>query len=357
MSDILILGYYGFKNSGDDALLLSVIQQLKKQKDDIKLTVLSNDPEETKKNYGVPSIKRYNIFSLIKNIISSKMLLVGGGTLIQDGTSTKSLMYYLFVIKTALIFGKKVMLYANGIGPLKEENYNITKKVLNKVDVITLRDGISAEELKKIGVTKPKIIITADSVFNLEPKPQDIRVMHERKKYICVSVRSFKKISDSFEDIIADACNYVYEKYGCTSVLIPFQKIKDMEISKKIKEKIHHDAVLYNNTDCGIDELFDLFSGAVMCMGMRLHSLIYASICGVPSVGLAYDPKVAGFMEYIGQKRYIDTEKLELNGLISIIDDCMENRSKISKELKTDLQDMKKRAEENAVIAVKLLNE
>ena len=95
LSDILILGYYGFKNSGDDTLLLSIIQQLKKHDETLKLCVLSQTPEETKAKYGVNAVKRNNPVALIKALLSCKMLLVGGGTLIQDGTSTKSLLYYL----------------------------------------------------------------------------------------------------------------------------------------------------------------------------------------------------------------------------------------------------------------------
>lgn len=356
MSDILILGYYGFKNSGDDALLLSVIKELRKQKNDIKLTVLSNDPEETQKNYGVPAVKRYNIFSILKNIITSKMLLVGGGTLIQDGTSTKSLMYYLFVIRLALLLGKKVMLYANGIGPLKKENYNITKRILNKVNVITLRESMSAEELKNIGVTKPRTVITADSAFNLEFKVENKIPAQIENDYVCVSVRNYRNMSEDFENIIADTCNYIAKNYSCTPVLIPFQKTKDMGICQRIKEKIKYKSILFD-TDCSIEELFDLFSHARMCIGMRLHSLIYASICTVPSVGIVYDPKIEGFMEYMGQKRYVYAETLDSASFVKMVDECFEKHEEIKTELKINLNKMKKKAEENAHEAVRLLNE
>ena len=95
MNDILISGYYGFKNSGDDALLQAIVNDLKEYKSDVKLTVLSNSPEETERIYKIKAVSRLNPFSVIGAILKSKMLLSGGGTLIQDRTSTKSLIYYL----------------------------------------------------------------------------------------------------------------------------------------------------------------------------------------------------------------------------------------------------------------------
>ena len=112
---IVISGYYGFNNSGDDALLLSMIDDLKTVVDKGNITVLSKKPQETERVYGVRAVSRYNIFLLLKNIFNCDLLISGGGTLIQDATSTKSLLYYLMIIRIAQMFGKKVMLYASGI--------------------------------------------------------------------------------------------------------------------------------------------------------------------------------------------------------------------------------------------------
>ena len=262
----------------------------------------------------------------------------------------------MFVIKTALLFKKKVMLYANGIGPIKKENYRITGKILNKVDVITLRESLSLNELKNIGVAKPKIILTADSAFNLDFRTSGKNPLGINKDYICVSVRDYKKMPENFDEIIVNVCNYVYEKYNCIAVFIPFQKTKDTKICGRIKDKIKYEGILFD-TDCKIEDLFDLFASARMCIGMRLHSLIYASICTVPSVGLVYDPKIVGFMEYIGQKRYISADTLDIENLIKMIDDCFENYDYIKQELRINLNKMKKKAEENAQEAIKLLCE
>ena len=126
MKEILICGYYGFENSGDDALLKAVLTELNKNISEAKLVVLSKNPKETKKKYNINSIGRTNPLSLVYHLIKSRLMIFGGGTLIQDATSTKSLVYYLLLILLARIFNTKVMLYANGIGSISEKNRKIT---------------------------------------------------------------------------------------------------------------------------------------------------------------------------------------------------------------------------------------
>ena len=99
MADIVISGYHGFSNSGDEALLFAILNTLRTMRPDLDVTVLSKTPEETARVYGVKSIFRYNIFKIIKEMKASKMLLFGGGSLLQDVTSSKSVLYYLAVFQ------------------------------------------------------------------------------------------------------------------------------------------------------------------------------------------------------------------------------------------------------------------
>lgn len=352
MSDILISGYYGFENSGDDALLLAIIRDLKKKKPDIKPAVLSKAPQETSKIYQVQAIDRLNPFSVIYNIIKTKLLISGGGTLIQDRTSTKSLMYYLFIIKTAHLFGKKIMLYANGIGPLiNEKNRKITAKVLNKADVITLRDEESKRELESLGVNEPKIEVTADPAFALEYR----KAKKSGGKKACISVRSVKGMREElFTDALAAAADYLYEKYGYEIVFLPMQLAKDLNLSEKIMHKMK------NPADCikenmSVDEMLTAVSGMDLCIGMRLHSLIYSASNALPIIGLVYDPKIAGFMDYIGQKLYTDADGVTFERLKTLIDECETNRTEIVNALEERLYDLRKKAEYNAECAIRLL--
>ena len=133
MSDIIISGYYGLGNSGDEALLKSIISDLKSIDPQISITALSGNTALTRRLYGVKTVNRFNLFSVYRQMRKAKLLLSGGGTLIQDATSTKSLLYYLTIIFMAKKMGLKVMLYANGMGPIKEKNIKKVNKVLNMV--------------------------------------------------------------------------------------------------------------------------------------------------------------------------------------------------------------------------------
>lgn len=351
MKDILICGYYGFKNSGDDALLLSIIQQLKGLNKDLRISVLSNNPAETNQAYGIDAKKRDNIYELFKAIINCRMLILGGGTLIQDRTSTKSLVYYLTVILLALIFKKKVMLYANGIGPLKHKR--LASRILNRVDLITLRDENSLAELKEMGVMNPHIELTADCAFSLDfsRKPSPFK-----DSYFCVSVREYKNLPADFCRLIADTCDYIYKKFNCYPIFIPFQKDKDLNITKEIISLMTQKSeILSENYE--LEDIMGIISDAKLCIGMRLHSLIYSSLCSIPLIGLVYDPKVSGFMEYIGQSRYLDSEKLAYDELVNSVDYCFVNNVEIKKDMAKRLENMRELSQKNAQLAIELLEE
>lgn len=362
MDGILISGYYGFKNSGDDALLLSIINDLRKHKKEIEIVVLSSNPKETNRIYGVKSINRLNLFKIIPTMFKAKMLISGGGTLIQDGTSTKSLLYYLSIIRMAKFFKLKIMLYSNGIGPLNHKtNRKLTKKVLNKVDMITLRDAVSQTELKKIGVTKPQIHLTADPAFTHTPSDDDIgRGILESegtdmsKKLLCISVRKWKTAGEQFEKDIANAIDYAVEKYDLYPVFLPMQLKNDYEISCSIKARMKSDASIIKD-DQTTGDILSIIKQTHLCIGMRLHTLIYAASQSVPLIGLVYDPKVSGFMDYMHQSKYIDVECINKESLIQLIDDTIKSYDEIKSDLSKNTEKLKLKAEENAKYAIELL--
>ncbi|MEE0943885.1 MAG: polysaccharide pyruvyl transferase CsaB [Clostridia bacterium] len=354
MSDVVISGYYGFRNNGDDALLMSIINDLKAKKPDIDIVVLSKNPAETKKIYNVRAVSRQNVLKLLKELRNTKMLISGGGTLIQDGTSTKSLLYYLSIIKAASMLGKKVMLYANGIGPLKSEaNRKRTKNVLDKVDVITLRDETSFVELKEIGVKAPKIEITADPAFRLE-FDYDAKDTEKPEKTMLVSVRPWKELASDFCDVIAKVCDYANSEYGLKVAFLPMQQKYDREITEKIRSLMKSESVVIG-ADYDIKRLLSLFSDMSLCVGMRLHTLIYSAVSCVPLVGLVYDPKVSGFLDYIGNDNYIDAREVSFNQLKEAIDLGMSNCEEQKSVLLNKREELRKKAERNAELAIDLL--
>ena len=114
---ICISGYYGFSNFGDEAILDVLVEYLKSKNVDI--TIFSKNPVLTATKHRVKCVKTFDFLSVMKNIKNSDVLFSGGGSLLQDKTSLKSLLYYLFVICYALKHQKRVVIFAQGIGPIK----------------------------------------------------------------------------------------------------------------------------------------------------------------------------------------------------------------------------------------------
>ena len=361
-SDVLISGYYGYKNVGDDSLLQAIVKSLKMIKPDINITVLSALPNETSEIYGVQSVNRFNIFKIIRQMKRTKLLISGGGSLMQDVTSTKSLLYYLSIINLAKKCGMKVMVYANGIGPINNlKNRSLSKKILNRVNIITLRDPESQTELERLGVDKPKINVTTDPAFSIQPSGEkrveeifEIEKLDENVKYFAVSVREWKKAEVNFELKVAQLCDYISEKYGMTPLFIPMQYKVDMGETNKITQKMKSKSMLLKNTYNAAD-LMGIIARCEIVLGMRLHFLIYAISVGVPVLGLSYDTKVESMLSYLQQSYKEDVENLELDKLKADVDEILQNKDRIKASLNDVAKQMREKTKQDANEAVNLL--
>lgn len=307
MINLLIAGYHGYGNCGDEATLLAMTTNIKEMADDVSITAISFNPEQTKNEYNIESVQRFNAFDLLKAIIKSDIILSGGGTLIQNETSTRSLMYYLSIIKAAKFFGKRVMLYANGIGPVTGAfNRFLVKLVVNSVDLITLREKFSEQDLRSIGVTKPHIYVTADAAFTIrsigDKEAEDIlrkEGVPLDKEIIGVSVRGWNKAKDGEKYIkeIAKACDNM-AKEGKTILLIPMQQPKDSEISKRLISSMKEKAYIIKN-QYKPAETVGIIGRCNLMLSMRLHALLFAAVKRVPMLGIVYDPKVEYYLEVL----------------------------------------------------------
>ena len=363
-SDVVISGYYGFGNSGDDSILYAIIRELKTIRPELRIVTLSKTPTVTSEMYGVDSVQRFNLLSVALRLFRTRLLISGGGSLIQDVTSDKSLTYYLAVIKLAKLFGKKVMLYANGIGPVNNRaNYKRVKRTLDRVDLITLREPSSYEELKKFGVNVPKTIVTADPAFNLFPAgEEEVSAYLERHgagrddPYCVIAVRPWKTAGRDFCAAVAQAADYAKDRYNLNCVFIQMQPARDGKITTAC-------AAAMKNGSCIIDEclppaqMLGIVSGAELVLAMRLHTLIYAAKCKTPVIGISYDPKVDSIMEYMGQDFRIPADGLNPLTLCRYIDDIMQNRSEITAELAKVSDGAASLAMENARLALSLIDD
>ena len=358
--DVVLSGYYGHKNSGDDALLSAIIKEIKEAKEDTRFVVLSANPEETKNIYGVHAVNRFNPFEVYKAIKKTKLFINGGGSLIQDVTSSKSLYYYLAAIKTALKLKKKTMLYANGIGPVyKKQNKPMVKKILNQVDYITLRDERSVEVLKAMGVEQPPITVTSDPSVSIAPNGIE-RVKeifkNERidlKPYFVISIREWKNKNIASE--VAKAADYISKTYGLTPVFIPMQNPNDISISIDCIKQMGQKGYMIKG-DYSFTDVMTIASKATLVIGMRLHLLMYGANVAIPVIGLVYDPKITAYLDYLQQKFTIDTRMVTSKKICDMADEIFADYKNISNALDIKVKMLKDLNKENARIAVKLIN-
>jgi L-malate glycosyltransferase len=366
--DAIISGYYGFQNIGDDAMLKAIINNLRKYKPEIRIAVLSNNPPETKKLYGVNSISRANPLSIIKIMKQARLFIYGGGNLIQDNTSSRSLLYYLSTIWFAKKLGLKVMIYANGIGPLNRKiNIFFTKKIINRVEIITVREMLSLSELKKLEIEKPGVLVTADPALTTEAstdKEASIIMSNEHvplnSTYVGFSVRKMpgheNRKYEKYEDVIAKTADYLADTYSVTPVFIPMQS-NDIDIINNVLLKMTTNGFVIKGKYTA-SNITAVIRKMDILIGMRLHALIFAASYCVPMVGLVYDPKIEGFLQYINQSAAVagNIMDVDFNRLRNITDYVWHNRDKIRIDLKKNVSALRQKALENARIAVGLIN-
>lgn len=359
--DVVMSGYYGFNNSGDDALLTAIINNLREYKEDVRILTLSKNPKQTQKLFKVDAINRFNPFKIIPSLKKSKLFLNGGGTLIHDATSSHSLYYYLYLMNLAKKLGLKLVVYANGIGPFKPKNEKIAAFVTKKADLITLRDELSQTELRRIGVDNENVFVTADPAITLSSCPdfETLKLMKEHgiekdEKYMAVSVRGWNKCDKLFEAKLAGICDYVYEKYNIKTIFITMRPSEDLIISQNILSKMAHKGYIIE-TEQSAEKLMGIISKCHLVIGMRLHSLIYATTMCVPLIGVIYDPKIKGFLDYINQDMLLDATNIDFEKAKDYITYICENQMDIRKNLVSHKEELAKKAMINAKLTIDLL--
>lgn len=361
--DIMISGYYGFNNSGDDSILKAIVDSISAKRPELRILALSNNPSQTKEIYGIDAIHRFNLPKIIYNMHKTRLLISGGGSLIQDVTSDKSLAYYLWIINIAKAMGAKVMLYANGIGPIRHTaNHKKINRALNRVDLITLREPSSLKELKRFGVDVPQIEITADPAFNLiAASPAEAAALCERtglpkdKKYCVIALRPWKYADRDMTKTAAYVADYIKDTYGLEVLFVPMQESRDTAVSEQTIGCMNNKAYLLSGTHTPA-QLLGIVGGAEFIIGMRLHILIYAAKMGTPVIGLTYDPKIEATMRYLGQEFTEPVSSMNPLTLCRYADSIMKAHDSLAAELKAAGLESELKAAENTAMALELLD-
>lgn len=327
---IVLSGYYGFDNIGDEAVLLSIIQSLKKQMNDVNITVLSHTPEKTSTTYGVQSVNRWKLKEIIKAIRQADLLISGGGSLLQDVTSAKTIPYYLAIVVIAKILGKPVVFYSQGIGPVnKKINRYLIRWVSRGVDHLFVREEQSKQELVRLGVKASKITVAIDPVIGIKPS-SEAKKQSIKQPSVGVYLRNWENkehILKEMRKVVAHLYQEGYHVYG-----IPMHGHEDLEIAKTLNQLTEGKLEVIQEA-LKIDDVVTYTKSFDFIIGMRLHSLIIAHALGVPMIGLSYDPKINHFMDEVGQKNYVDVKTFDADKLIALIGDVQAHGVAIKQQM------------------------
>lgn len=362
MPKVVISGYYGFRNSGDEAMLHAMLLALRDTVPNFEATVLSGDPEFTAREFGVPAVVRDNPRQVFNALRRSDLLISGGGGLLQDVTGPNSIIYYLGIAAMARLLGKPVFFYAQGIGPINTAmGKQLTRIIANRVNLITVRDQDSKDELVSMGVNRPPIHVTADPVLGLEPSGISVQKGREILSSLGItegpvagiSVRPWKGLS-GFKQVLARVADDLVSG-GWKVLLVPMQPPGDVKACREVAGLMRGPSFIL---DAGVDykELLAVTANLDLAIGMRLHFLIFSAIFGVPLVGVPYDPKVNRFLQSVGHAPGFNAENVNYAQLSERIHQVLSKREQVSSGLRDIISTLRQDALKNALLVSELFH-
>lgn len=389
---IVISGWYGNKNVGDEAQLSSMISMIRFFWPNAEIAVLTDDPKATISEHQVNAISRGGFFSKLKLLLAlfkADLFILGGGTLLYDTKIGANQIKWLNEAILSMMMGTPVMYFNGGIGLIYNQitKYYI-KMVCSAMSLITVRDEQSKENLRCLGVKKA-IYIGADSVFAL--KEQSIEWIKKynrenlnKKPKIGFNLRSWIYVLDEiptknktkcekfggsssnfvrFRYDIAEAINCIKEKIEASIIFFPISFSSaigdnDVELSEEIFQLLADCKDVYIIKDeCKYLEMINQMKDFYLVIGMRLHALVFAALLGIPMLAINYDSKVAAFMKLIDQEEYLlNMDEVTPDILCQKANQLLICRDEVAKKIEQKVTELANNSENSAHLMFDFLN-
>lgn len=313
---VIISGYYGFHNAGDEAVLAGLIAGLVAQPppavsgsgNSMDITVFSGDPAATANLHGVRAVGR-GLGAFGHELRDADLLISGGGSLFQDATSARSCLYYLYVIRQALRARVPVAVLGQGIGPLRRWWVRaLVRRCLNRVQGIALRDSESARELERLGINRPPIRVGADLSFAMSlPAAEEVAAawrgigVDDASAVLAVAPRLWR-IGGVGEELVARLAAAINQSVAGIEprphiAVFPMQRPQDDPACAALADAV---GGIFARADLPPGMVAGMIGSARVVVGMRLHALIFAAMGGAMPVAISYDPKIEAFMADLG---------------------------------------------------------
>lgn len=362
---VLVAGYYGYGNIGDEAILGALLRDVHEVRPDLGFVVLSAkaDAGPVPPGVRVTYASRLDPSRVLAAMRRTEMLILGGGGLIQDVTSLRSLLYYLGLIWTARRLGLPVAIYGGGIGPVTTAaGRRLARAILPQVDLLALRDQLSLETALALGVPDTQVALTADPAFSLERSPESVGapgpaalaalgragVPGDRADRL-VGWALKAPVTAEDERAFGEAIGRVAAQTGLFPVLLPFHPEQDLAMLDRLTRVA--------GTGCAVVRdvrepalLQEVVSAMTAVVAMRLHGVIFAVAAGVPCVALSYDPKVDALARDVPEIRYASYPGVDVDELVHNVVQVVERAPQITIDLTAAAGRLRARARANATL-------
>lgn len=361
----LLSGYYGFGNLGDEALLSVIVSQLKSRYPYGEIDVLSAQPDQTAHELRVDATPRWDAKSVRHAIERADVVLSGGGGLLQNATSLRSLVYYAGIIRAAARANRKAMIFAQSIGPLDFWGRTLVKECCKGVGAATVRDKRSMQMLAPLLPPGARLECTADPVFLYEAPEEDVDLTSEglgpqTDPLVVVSVRKATGMKDRL-DVVARAVDRLAKQHDARVAFLPIGGTPDAEVSTLVIRKCKSAPVLL--PECSLERAANIIRRSKAVVGMRLHALILAARYGVPFLAMPYDPKVVALCEDLAYPMpplfalNPPSPKPEFEAVDALVDEFWSRRDALSAHLRNAGERLRKMASRNFEVLDELVAE
>ncbi len=361
MHNLVVSGYYGSRNGGDEAMLAAMLEVLSELDPKLNITVISSDPEDTRRRHGVEAVSWLDMPGILCVLRKADLLISGGGSLLQNVTSGRSLYYYMGIIFWAHVLGTPVMLYAQGIGPIYGSFARRMMSWLgNHVDVITVRDHGSLEELESLHIHSPHIECTADPVLAINPVGREaghsiLKKYHAdgAKPTVGISVREWRGWMH-YKEVLAGAVDAIVRELDARVVFLPMQYPEDVKAAEAIAAMAQESCTVLED-EYTTSELLSLVGCMDLMVSIRLHALIFAGVMGVPMIGVSYDPKIGRFMDSIGDRVVGNLQDITVEELMAEIRHKWNGKESFRKKNAPLLSELRRLAVRNGELAMEAM--
>jgi polysaccharide pyruvyl transferase CsaB len=231
------------------------------------------------------ALPRLELRTVRRAIRESDALILGGGSLLQDATSLRSLLYYLALIRWGLRAHGRVLLVGQGVGPLRRRlGRRLTARLLQRVPFLSVRDADSARLLSSLGVSGATV--DADLTWALAPQPAHV-ALDAGARWVGLAPRVWADAP--VQRAFADLCRRLHAE-GYQALLIPMQETQDRALCEAIAAETGARRAPCRHSI--LRNCWGLWRDLQAMIAMRLHGAIFAASAGAPVLCVSYDPKV-----------------------------------------------------------------